>query len=164
MKIHGKKIEGPNVAVLVLPRQEGDIVFTAKAVLKYDEFDAVNPMPKPPVIMRPGGEQSTNPNDKKYQEEVNKWATSKMNWMIIKSLEATDGLEWETVDLSKPETYENVRIELADSGLTAADIARIVNLVIEVNGLNQDKIDEATKRFLAMQQQLEHENSQEVGQ
>ena len=71
--------------------------------------------------------------------------------MILQSLRATDGLEWETVNYSDPTTWYAYKVELEKSGLTTADTSRIMSLVISANGLDQKKIDEATKAFLASQ-------------
>ncbi len=149
MKIHGKKLDGPNVEVLVIPRQDGDIVFKAEAILDYEPFEKACPLPQPPSILRPGGVHSQDTEDPKYKEAIQEWATLKMNWMIVKSLEPTEGLEWETVNMSEPETWDGFRQELEDGGFTVAEVTRLVGLVLDVNGLNQAKIDEATSRFLA---------------
>jgi len=151
VKIHGKKLEGPKEQVVVIPRDSGDIVFKAKAVLDFKDFDAVCPVPKPPEVIRPGGVRSVDPEDPEYKKALDKWASQKSTWMILKSLSATDGLEWETVDWANPDTWSKYQQEMSDSGLSSAEVARIIDIVMDACGLNQDKIDEATKRFLAGQ-------------
>lgn len=153
MKILGKKIIGANIEVVVIPRPEGNLVFKAQAVLDYEPFEKMNPLPQAPEIVRPGGVRSRDVEDKGYNEKLNQWAQQKTHWMVLKSLEATSGLEWETVNLSEPSSWVNYQQEMVDSGLAPAEIARIIDCVTIACGLNQKKIDEATQRFLAGQAQ-----------
>ncbi|MDB4726356.1 hypothetical protein OAF54_02875 [bacterium] len=159
MKIHGQKIHGLNVEVVVIPRQSGDIVFRAQAVMGYDDHDKLNPMPKPPVKLLPGGVTQQNIEDPRYKDALDEWATRKFYYMFIKSLEATDGLEWETVKLDDPSTWGSYKKELEDSGFAPGEVARIEMCVSDACGLNQTKIDEATKRFLAGQGQAQEKSS-----
>lgn len=151
MKIHGKEISGPNVEVVVIPRNDGDLVFKAQAVLDYEDFNKLNPMPQPPGVMRPGGVMSYDTSDKKYNSQIDDWAKSKTHFMVLKSLDATEGLEWDTVEMAKPDTWNLYQQEMNDAGLTPGEIGRIITCVTDACGLNQTKIDEATKRFLAGQ-------------
>jgi len=152
MLINNKKITGPSEEVVVIPRRDGNLVFKAKAVLKYDDFEKLCPRPEPPTIMRPGGEKAADPTDKKYLEQLNNWASNKTLYMILTSLSVTENLKWETVDMSKPDTWKNYDDELRSSGFSEAEIARIFGIVVAANGLDQTKIDQATASFLAGQQ------------
>jgi len=164
VKINGKVIDGPKEKVVVIPRDGTDIVFKAKAVLDYSDYEKICPMPTPPEVIKPGGEKSLDVEDADYIKALDKWARNKSRWMILKSLSASPGLEWETVDMSKPDTWENYHTEL-QSAFSSGEIARILGIVTEACGLNQDKIDEATKRFLAGQGAvLDAENSQDSEQ
>ena len=149
MKIAGKQISGPNVETIVFPRSTGDIVLQAQAVLDYDDFLTLCPTPLPPEVIHPGGERGKDINDAAYTEKLIEWAGKKTDWMVLKSLEATENLEWETVNMSDPDTFENYRQALKDAGYTDADNGRVIQTVSAANGLDQSKIDEATKRFLA---------------
>ncbi len=159
MKIKGKKLDGPNIEVVVIPRQSGDLVFKAKAVLDYSDHDKINPQPKPAKRLLPGGLVQENVEDEKYQAAFEEWAVAKCHWMFIKSLEATEGLEWETVKLDDPKTWKEYRDEMQTAGLSPGEIARIEMCVTDACGLNQSKIDEATKRFLAGQAQVSENES-----
>lgn len=164
MKIHGKKLSGPNIEVIVIPRQDGDIVFKAQAVLDYDDFDKLNPVPKPPQITRPGGITSFDVEDENYKKKIREWSLSKTDYMVLKSLSVTPGLEWETVNMSDPSTWEGYRKEMQESGLSPANVARIVDGVANACGLNQEKIDEATNRFLAMEAEVAAAGSSPEGE
>jgi len=149
MKIKGKSIDQPSEEVIVFPRGDGNLVFRAKPVTNYKDFDKICPEPKPRGTMKPGGVVSQDIEDPEYKKAMEDWATSKTHWMILKSLEATEDLEWETVNMSDPSTYENYVKELEESGLTAVEASKLFEIVQVACGLNQDKIDEATKAFLA---------------
>lgn len=153
MKINGKKIEGPNEEIIIIPRGESDIVFKAQAVLSYDEFDKICPFPEPPMIRRKGAEQATpDYEDKKYIQKQNEYIGKRTHWMILKSIEATDGLEFETVKMSDPETWGNYEKEFKDAGFSEVEINRIIIGVQVANCLSESRLQEARKRFLASQQ------------
>jgi len=159
MLVNGVKLEGPSQEVLVIPRQGMEIVFKAEAVLEYEEFDKLYPKPTPPIVMRPGGIKAMDPTDMDYQKKVDEWASKRTHWMILKSLSVSDSIKWETVNMSDPETWSNYDKELRQAGFTEGEITRIIQLVTSVNGLDQDKIDEATKRFLAGPQAQPEDNT-----
>lgn len=148
MKIAGKKLDGPSIETVVLPRQDGDVVIKAQAVLEYDEFEKICPQPEPPEVILKGGEKSYDFEDKNYTEKVQQYATQRTSWMFLKSLEATPDLEWETVNMADPDTWGNYFDELRKA-FSLGEIHRIQEIVMDVNGINQKKIDEATKNFLA---------------
>lgn len=154
MKIHGKKIDRPEIGVVAIPRRDGDLIFMAQPVTEFEDFLKLCPMPLPPTITRKGGAQAHDVEDKDYKAAMDVWATQRTDWMIIKSLQATETLEWETVNLSDCSTWKNYQKEFEGSGLTSIEINSIVQIVIDACGLNQKKIDEATKRFLAGQEAL----------
>ena len=152
MKINGKIIEGPKPEVIVIPKGADEYVFKAMPILDYEDFDKLCPVPLPPEKVLKGGEVQHDTNDKEYTTKLTEWAVKKNAWMTITSLSATEGLEWETVDLSDPETWSGYIKELGKS-FTDSECNLIYSLVLTACGLNQEKIDEATKRFLAGQGQ-----------
>jgi hypothetical protein len=82
---------------------------------------------------------------------MNEYNSKYNDYLFIKSLEATPGLEWETVNIDDPETWKNVHEELKNADLTPTEIQRIHYGIIEANGLSDAKVEEARKRFLASQ-------------
>lgn len=151
MKLQGKKIEGMNIATIVLPRENGtSIILKAQAVVDYDDFDKLCPTPKPPVrVMKGTTEEIPVLNDPKYLKELDDWAEKKSVWTTLKSLEATDGLEWETIDMDDHTTWLNFFKEIADSGITPAEYSYIQQKVMDVCGMNTKYLEEATESFLA---------------
>lgn len=152
MKINGVKVKGAYEEVVVIPRRSGNLVFKAQAISDYEPFDKLCPQPVPPKIVYAGSKQEIdNIEDPGYLQRFNEWAELKSHWMILQSLKATEGLEWETVKMGDHTTWKNYQKEMTDAGLSPAEQARIVTCVSQANGLDQSKIDEATESFLLAQ-------------
>jgi hypothetical protein len=151
MKMHGIKLECPNEVILVLPRQDGDLVFKAKAVTDYAEFDTLCPEPKAQVRTIKGGVQQEMTTEPAYIRAINEHNQKRMCWIFIKSLQATEGLEWETVKYEDPNTWTNYIDELKASGFSAVEINRINTAVLQANCLDEEKLEAARKAFLAGQ-------------
>lgn len=151
MKLFGNKIECPNEVVLVLPRMSENIVFRAKAVQDFDEFNKVCPEPLPPVRVTKSGRREAVLSDPDYVKAMQEYAQLRVSWLVLKSLQATPGLEWETVDMGRPETWNNYLVELKDAGFSVIEINRIISAVFEANSLDEEKLEAARKAFLAGQ-------------
>lgn len=160
MKLGGSKLEGPRIETVVIPFNGKDLVFKAQLVRGYDDFEKMCPLPTPPQILKPGGIKSYDTEDSSYKLKLKEYSNLRSDWLILKSLSVTPNLEWETVDMSKPETWKNFHTELGASGLSAAERSRIIEVVLDANGLDQSKIDEATKRFLMEEAAKEVQSSQ----
>jgi len=154
MKLNGQKLSTMNNQIIIIPRTDGDMIFKAAPVLDMAEFNTLYPEPKPPMIRR-RGESTDSPDmsDKKFKETLEKRSKAYSLYMIIKSLMATEGLEFETVDIKNPETYINMEKELEDSGLTSVERGRLFQGVMRANSLDMEYIEEARKRFFASEQQ-----------
>lgn len=151
MKYKGKQLYGPSVEVVVLPRQDGDIVIKVAAISDYDDFNKLAPFPIPPKKLLPGGVTQVNPQDPEYRKKLEDWAELKTHWMILTSLKASPDLEFETVKIEDTKTWKNYIEEFATSGFTPMEVNRIIQAIMSVNGLNDEKIEKATKAFLAGQ-------------
>jgi len=147
MKIKGKTIGAPKPRLCVIERDDEQFVFTLQAVLDYTDFDAVCPKPEPPKVLRPGGDVTENITSPVYLKTLEEYGTQKTYWLIIKSLEATEGLEWEKVNLSDPDTWELYKDELTDCGLTEGEIVYLINQIYNVNSLDEERMKEALDRF-----------------
>lgn len=153
MKVNGKVISGPRVHTLVFPygvNDEDFIVFKFRALTAKDNFEDVQPRPKPPKIQKPGQEPINDYNDKGYKQRMDQWGENKINWEFLRSISATDGLEWATVDMSDPNTWKNWRKDCEDN-FGMVDFSRIFGGFLEANSLSEDKLEEARQRFLASQ-------------
>lgn len=152
MKLKGKKIPAPKPSVIIIPREDGDLIFHARPVIDFKEFEKVCPDPLPPRIIKPGGEEYFDPADPQYVENVKKHNDLQFAWVIIQSILATDGFEWETVKLNDPSTWPLWKDELEQSGLSQAEVSHLIRQIVECNTLSEDKIKEARDRFTLAQQ------------
>lgn len=159
MKYKGRELRGPKTGFIAIPRDGengiNDIIFQLKAAQELDEFDEILAPPQPPMIIKPGGTPFQNRDDSNFQKQLGEWSHQKMNWMILKTLEDTEGLEWESVKMDDPETWENFRTELKDSGFNRAEITTIINGALAINSIDEAKMEEARERFLAQTSQTQ---------
>jgi hypothetical protein len=154
MKLAGRKIEGANVEYIVLPRGDGEpLVLKAQAILDYSPFDMLCPPPRPPTVLRPGGVKSYNVEDPRYLESLMEHGRRRSAWIILTSLRlGTPDLEWETVDYGDPNTWSGYIDELRASGFSEVEIIRVVKGCMVANALDDSKLEEARKAFLAFQE------------
>lgn len=165
MKLNGRKISGPNIEYIVIPRPDGNLVFKAQAVLSMKHFNELVPVPKPGMATFPGGVQKPNPDDQFYKAEVKNYNDKRYYFTIIESLRATDTLEWETVKYTEPDTWLNVETELSESGFSEQEIQYIIMGCMAANALSESKLEQARKDFLAsLQVPLGPGSSQTEGQ
>lgn len=151
MKIEGRSIKGPNVEVIVIPRGDGqNIVFKAQAVLDSTRFNTLAPEPTPP-LRRLAGQDVDTPwlDEPEYLKKRVAHAKLWFAWIVLESLSATPGLEWDTVQENDPTTWLNYEKELRDSGFSISECNFIVNKVMEANCLSDAKLKEARDSFLA---------------
>ncbi len=153
MKLKGQTIVPPANRVIVIPREDGDLIFYAKPIINFDEFEKLCPMPDPPLIQYVGGGQKQEFDDPTYRKAVYAWSKVRTDWLVLSSLSATEGLEWDTVDKNLPDTYKNYVEDLKKAGFTIAEMNYMVGQVLEINAMDESKFDEARKRFLASKQQ-----------
>lgn len=153
--ILGGKKPAHNVKTLVLPRDSGDnLVFKAGAVATMDEFEKLCPVPIAPLKVLKGGQKVADLDDKGYQLALQQQVDKRWDYIILKSLQATPDLQWETVDMQNPDTWQNWKREAADSGLSVFEINKIIACVVEANSLNEQTLEEARNTFLANQVQV----------
>jgi hypothetical protein len=152
MKIKGKKISSIHRETVVFPREEGDLVFVVSAVIDSTEFEKLCPEPEPPMIMKPGGEQIPDLKDTKYTDALIRRSKLQTSWLLLKSLEATDGLEFEMIDKTNPDTWEKIEDELKDAGLSNIERMQLLQAIMRVNSLDSRYLEEAKKRFFDLKQ------------
>lgn len=148
MKLGGSKFDGPRIETVVIPFGGKELVFKAQLVKNFDDFEKMCPRPQPPMLLKPGGVKTFDVESPDFKAKLNEYADLRSDWLILKSLSATPDLEWETVDMSKPETWNGFHKELESTGLSSAEHSKIIEAVLNANGLDQSKIDIATQRFL----------------
>lgn len=156
MKVNGR-VASVNVVTEMFIREGQDpIVFKATAITGGDDFTKYVVVPTPPSIRRVGEDIDTlDFTDEKYQKAMRKYGELQWLFLIIKSLEATPGLVWETIKIEDPTTWSNLDEELFDFGLSNAEKNRLIQAVRRANSLDENFIEEAKKRFIRSQQALQ---------
>lgn len=151
MKYKGKTVSPPAPKKIVFPRADGPIEFTCGPVLDYSEFDKICPIPKPPVLQRVGKPPIDDIKDKRFLANVDKYALRKTEWMVLSSLNYTEDLEWDTVDMTDPETWHNYHEELA-AVFTEREIEDLMEAVFSVNAPTPEARQQAIESFMSLQQ------------
>lgn len=165
MKIKGESLKDPNEDFIVIPRGDRKIVFRARAVLDMDEFTKLCPEPKPPMKLLKGGIKEEDRQNPRYKTELETYGRKRMGYMILKSLEITEDLEWEKMSLADPSTWGNFEEEMKESGFSQMEQIHIINLVMNVNALSETRLEQARKDFLlGQQEQVEQLTSHQEGQ
>ena len=148
MKLNGEKPQPCEPVPVVFPRGNKTIVLMC-GIVDFTEFEERVKRPTPPIKHLPQGVDVPDFTNKTYLAALDDYGKLKVCWMVLDSLRATEGLEWDTVELDLPETWSNYATELNEGGFSDNDIIRIVHTIQEANGLSAERIEEATKDFLA---------------
>lgn len=152
MRIQGEELKCLNVELIVIPRgDDKPIIFKAQAVANYDEFNRLCPEPEAPWIVKPGSGKERDYRNKTYIASINNKSKLQTYYMFLKSLEATEGLTWDTIDINKPDTWLNFEKELESAGFSAMERGLIIQGCMIANCLNEKKIEEARNRFIQSQ-------------
>lgn len=163
MKIGGVEITGNlaklNEDVLVLPRKEGHIVFTARAIPTLEEFDEKVPRPKPAKAFHKGKGWIENLDDPTYKQQVEQWGKLRVAYFVVKSLEPSD-IEWSTVDLDKIGTWVNWENDFKKVGFTQHECELILGLCMDVNQLNERALEKAREAFVRGQEMFDESSFQ----
>lgn len=152
MKFKGQSVANTNVEYVVIPRGETRIVFIAKPVVSMDPFNELYLEPQPPSIEFPehtGRAPEKDFTDSRYLGRVKDYCEARYYWMVLTSLRDSPDIQWETIDMAKPDTYKNFEIELQNAEFLPIEINKIRNAVSIVNALDERQMEEARKSFLA---------------
>lgn len=151
--MNGALVDATYIETVVIPRGDAQYVFKARPLTAEDEefFVEVCPKPTPPTFQVPGGKVETDLTNAQYVLALSTWSDMRSEFLFYQSLKATEDLEWENITESDPSTWGKVEEELLAAGFLSPEVVRIFNAVVIANGLDQSKIDKATKSFLATQ-------------
>jgi hypothetical protein len=83
---------------------------------------------------------------------------------VITSLRATEGLEWDKIQYNNPDTWKLYKEELKESGFSSFEVDKIINGVMSANCLDEDKIEQARRSFLAGQEEAVSKSSSQNGE
>lgn len=160
MKLKGQKVAPPSPVKCVFYRDGGNIEFQCGAVMNTDDFDKLCPPPKAPLTTNiKTQEQRENLKDKSYLAALSTRNRLYHAYFILASLSVTPGLEWETVQMDKPDTWLNYDSELNEV-LTSQERARLIDAINEANSPSSNRRSEALERFTSSQEEeAQTENS-----
>lgn len=155
MRIQGVDLGKPHEEILVLPRGKHKVIFKARAVISYDKFDSLVERPKPPIKVVTKVGKTEDYDSPRYKDALKVYSERRFQYLILESLKATEELEWSKVDYENPETWGLYEEDLKSVNFSETEIARIINLVMTANSLNESAIDEAREAFLQGQAEAE---------
>lgn len=139
----------PNKIPLVLPRGDTQIVFWAQGIPDFDEFNKLCPEPVPPMKVTPRGPEP-DVQAGGYVASMAEYNKRFSAYLVVRSL-APSEIEWDTVDMDQPGSWDNWREDLKNSGFIQAELNQIQALVYEANALDTNKLETARANFLAGQ-------------
>ena len=148
--IGGKVIAGPKTKLLVIPREDGDIVFRFTAVTDDSKFDIVAPRPKPPRSFRVGVGTVEKFDDPAFLQALERRDSWRTDWFFLESIRPSN-IEWATVDYANPDTWKNWRTDLKEAGFSVPEVNLVFSAFVETNMINDEMLKEARDRFLASQ-------------
>jgi len=156
MKIKGKSIPQPKSILIPIPREgEETIMLTFEPVMNWTHFDTLCPEPNLPTETIPGKAtkkvtDEKSPFYKTYLKKVEVYTKRQTDYSIVKGLMATEDLEWDNVDIDKPDTWKNWEKEL-EGHFTKNECAVILNEIMMAGFPTEERRDEA-KRLFTLQQ------------
>lgn len=144
MKVSSIEMDGqPHEAVMPIPHGSKLIPFRAQAISSFTEFDKLCPAPEAPGRLTKAGFER-NPEDPSYREMVTEYNLRRTAWMVITSLQ---DIEWDTVDSQSPGTWVNWEKDMRKAGFSEVVINRVVGHVMDVNALDEGKLERARLSF-----------------
>ena len=146
MKIKGKTIPPPEPVTVKIPRGDQIIEFVCGPVLDFSEFERLCPEPKAPLVTEVGKGSYRDTKAPVYLAALEKHRDQRTNWLMLKSLSATKDLEWETVNMDDPTTWENFRKELREC-FTDAETVHVINSIMDANYPSEERLKEAIKNL-----------------
>lgn len=145
MKVGGVEITKCE-ELLVIPRSNGaDIPFRAKAVSINKDFNRLCPPPIPPMLQTKDGPRQDFA-DKDYQAQIAHRDNLRFAYLCLRSLEPSN-IEWDEVDLEKPNTWLKWSDELTEAGLSEVEFNRVIQICMAANSLDEAKVEAARKAF-----------------
>lgn len=153
MKIAGVR-PGKNEDFVVFSRPDGNIVFKLVPVVSFEHFMATHPVPQPKKELIPGKGMVANFNDPSYKAAITFRDEQLTHYIVLETVKHTDGLEWERVNMAEPATWKNWSDELIEANMLQQEVLYLINKVMDINALNESKMEAARDSFLAERQAL----------
>ncbi len=160
MKYKGQPIAKPKPRIIPILRDstlgpkgekiDNNIYLEANVVIDFSPFEDLCPLPDPPVI-----DNVPDYNDADYRLKIIERNEKKIDWVFLESIKETKDLEWETVKMEDPETWANYHDELRKIGINEIQEKAITQQVLNVNVMDEERMEEARDSFLALQEKVQ---------
>lgn len=148
MKVNGVALTSMRLVELYLPIAGGGAVeFKFRPLRSDEDFETVCPKPVPPIKIGKGNVKHANIEDPHFKAAVNDWVTKKLDWEFLTSISATEGLEWETVNLAEPDSWKNWRDDAAKV-FGKAELNKLFEAFINAQYLTEELMEKARDAFL----------------
>lgn len=148
MKVNGIKLDAPRIVKVYLPiANDGAVEFKFRPLRSDEDFEKVLSKPKPKVGMAPGGAVHHKVDDPAYKLAIASWINKKLDWEFLTSISVTDGLEWSTVDIDKPETWGNWRTDL-EKIFAVGEINKVFEGFLNAQYISEEVMEKARATFL----------------
>lgn len=148
MKLKGKTINPPKSVPIPVIREDGDIILLAAPLMDYKEFDSLCPEPKAPLLYGPNRRPVQLTDSPEYRQSMERHSEMRTAYTIVKSLQATPDLTWETVDITNPDTWLNYKAEMA-THFTVHEVGDIISSVLQANMPSEERREEALRNFMS---------------
>ena len=150
MKLDGQELHIPYEKEVLVRRdnpKDSKLIKFKTVPNAREQFKDILAPPKAPVMTNvKTGKKTPKEDDPKYLKEVDEYTAKGLIHIFLTSIQ---GVEWETVDLKDPSTYENYIQEMIDAGLTEREVETLYSVALTMTMLSVEMVDEADKDFLA---------------
>ena len=149
MKINGiSGVKQRTVTIHFMVDDDTAVEFKLRPLDASDDFEVVMPKPIAPVKIMAGGAKLNDLEDPGYKASVDNWINKRFDWNVLRCLDASEDLVFETVDMANPETWANWQTEFK-TAFGNINLGRVIDKFSEVNSLSNDGLEVARKCFLA---------------
>lgn len=136
----------PTEEVLILPRGDQFVKFTARGLQNMDTFNTLCPEPKCPGKLTRDG-YVPDSDDQGFKDAIAEYAKRRLAYLVVATLAPSD-IEWDTVKLDTAGTWANWETDLKGAGFTQVECNLVLRLVMEANALDEAKLRKARDVFL----------------
>ncbi len=153
MKLNGQVPE-KNERTIYFERPNTSVVFKIRPVESFERFHALCGLPpvKPTALVP--GKGKVEEETPQYLASVANYVSNQMSYIYIWSLKATEELTWDRVKEDDPTTWSQWVDELSEANILPKEIAYLASQILEVNALDDEKLDKARKSFSVGQRNL----------
>lgn len=148
MKINGIEVSKPRLVKVHFYLEDGQAVeFAFRPLTRDDDYEKITPKPIPPEVVKPNNVRFRDFEDANYKSAMEAWATNSAHWKFLKSIGATEGLEWDKVKTDDPSTWPLWEKEI-DELFGIGYSSKLFESYVDANMLSEEVMEEARKSFI----------------